>query len=121
MSTEKSFLTLVVVLFLLLFLAFRSPVPSDRIYYLSLGDSFAAGVECTPKGCISPAYSYANALYELLKKDHSNLELIKYGCSGVTSNGIINQNRCNKANPDYSQLDQAVDFMKSNEGMIRFV
>jgi hypothetical protein len=122
MPTEKSLLTLMLIeLSLLLCLAFGSPVPSDNIYYLSLGDSYAAGVDPTINGHISPTYSYADALYGLLKKDHDNLKLIKYACSGVTSDGVIKEDLCNKNNTNYSQLDQAVDFMKSNKGLVKFV
>ncbi|CAG8574973.1 255_t:CDS:1 [Diversispora eburnea] len=118
MSTKIFFLSFVA---LLLCLPFGSTAPSDHTYYLSLGDSFAAGVEpISPNKSISPAFSYANALYDLLKKNYSNLKLIKYGCSGETSDGLINYNKCSK-NPKYSQLNQAIDFMNSHRGMVKFV
>ncbi|CAG8651035.1 3633_t:CDS:1 [Ambispora gerdemannii] len=128
MSTEKSFLSFVVLL--LLCLPFGSTAPSrptassDNIYYLSLGDSFAAGVKpIAPNETITPAYSYADALYELLllKKDYNNLKLIKYGCSGATSDDIVSLDKCNQENPKYSQLDQVINFMKSNRGLVKFV
>ncbi|CAG8534011.1 13257_t:CDS:1 [Ambispora leptoticha] len=120
-SKEKFFLSLVA---LLLCLSFGSTAPFHHMYYLSLGDSFAAGVKpISPQKAITPSFSYANVLYYLLKRDsrYSNLKLIKYGCSGATSDDLINQDKCNKNQTNYSQLDQAIDFMKSHRGMVKFV
>ncbi|RIB14357.1 hypothetical protein C2G38_1661958 [Gigaspora rosea] len=100
-------------LLLLLCLHFGLNVQSndtDEIYYISLGDSFAAGVEITPENRTTPAYSYANALYDLLKVKYPNLELLKLGISGETSDGLINY-----------QLNRATDFMTSHKGSTKFI
>ncbi|CAG8479405.1 17603_t:CDS:1, partial [Gigaspora margarita] len=113
MLTEKAFSF---TLLLLLCLHFGLNVQSNdtnEIYYISLGDSFAAGVEITgppPGNRTTPAYSYANALYDLLKVKYPNLELLKLGISGETSDGLI----------EY-QLNNATDFMTSHKGLTKFI
>ncbi|CAG8731772.1 2768_t:CDS:2 [Dentiscutata erythropus] len=79
-------------------------------YYISLGDSYAAGVEITgpsPEKYTTSAYSYVDALYDLLKAKYKNLELIKLGISGKTSDGLIN--------------DELTNFMKSHYGLTKFI
>ncbi|CAG8738222.1 SGNH hydrolase-type esterase domain-containing protein [Gigaspora rosea] len=82
----------------------------DKIYYISLGDSYAVGDRPLPGNNTTPAYSYANALYDLLKGKHQNLELLKLGISGISSDGLINK-----------ELNNATDFMKSHIGSIMLI
>ncbi|CAG8696476.1 11701_t:CDS:2, partial [Gigaspora margarita] len=58
----------------------------DKIYYISLGDSYAVGAK------------------------HQNLELLKLGISGISSDGLINR-----------ELNNATDFMKSHIGSIMLI
>ncbi|CAG8630598.1 21024_t:CDS:1 [Cetraspora pellucida] len=99
------------------------PLRLNALYYVSLGDSFAAGVDISgpyPGNKITPSYSYANALYKLLKKHtnlkskkvahHTNIKLKKFARSGETSDGLI-----------ANQLTNATNFMKSNPGLTKVV
>ncbi|CAG8730837.1 26051_t:CDS:2, partial [Racocetra persica] len=73
-------------------------------------DSFAAGIDISgpyPGNETTPGYSYANALYELLKENHPNLELKKFARSGEISDGLI-----------ANQLTNATSFMKAFKGLI---
>ncbi|CAG8834946.1 24870_t:CDS:1, partial [Racocetra persica] len=85
----------------------------SKIYYLALGDSFPSGVSIsgTPPGNKTfPAYSYVDALYDLLKKNNANLEFKKFARGGEPSDGLI-----------ANQLDNVTNFMKSNSGLTKFV
>ncbi|CAG8490687.1 12566_t:CDS:2 [Cetraspora pellucida] len=98
--------------------------PLNALYYIALGDSFAAGVDISgpyPGNKITPSYSYANAFHKLLKKhgkkhtnlkskNFANIKLKKFARSGETSDGLI-----------ANQLTNATNFMKSNPGSTKLV
>ncbi|RIB15444.1 hypothetical protein C2G38_2247633 [Gigaspora rosea] len=103
-------------LLLLLYLPFRKNAQQNdtgKIYYISIGDSFAEGLKITgplPGNRTFPAYSYADALHYLLSKKYKNLELLKYGRGGHTSDDLINK-----------QLNKTIDFVKSNSGLTKLI
>ena len=100
-----------------LLLAFAQPVAAvgpgssgdhAPVYYLSLGDSLAAGVQ--PIGDPTDLYrtdeGYADQLYAIATSWYPNLELVKLGCPGETTGTMIDGGIC--AYDHGSQLDQAV-------------
>ncbi|CAG8490668.1 12565_t:CDS:1, partial [Cetraspora pellucida] len=115
MLTEETF-SFTLLLLLSLFLPLRLNALSDdnnKIYYLALGDSFPSGVSISglpPGNKIFPAYSYADALYDMLKKKNTNLELKKFARGGEPSDDLI-----------INQLNNVTNFMKSNSGLTKLV
>ncbi len=83
---------------------------APTIYYLSLGDSLAQGVQYTASGDVSTNYGYADDLSKL----YPGLSLVKLGCSGETTTTMIEGgDGCNYAQPN--QLAAAVNFLKTNQ------
>jgi lysophospholipase L1-like esterase len=79
----KRLLTLVVVLVPLAFAAgARADADSATHYYLSLGDSLAAGSNATGAGEAFSNLGYADQLYAALAEDDPKLKLVKLGCGG---------------------------------------
>ncbi len=87
-------------------------------YYLSLGDSLAAGYQPNVGGNTNE--SYTDQLYARLKKHDPNLVHIKLGCSGETTQTMINGGICSYPGAD-SQLAAAVDFLKAHQGSVKYV
>src|SRR5881397_2044891 len=56
-------------------------------YYLSLGDSAAAGLQ--PLGMFHEIRGYADQLYDLVRPKFHELRLVKLGCSGETTESLI--------------------------------
>jgi lysophospholipase L1-like esterase len=90
------------------------------VYYVSLGDSLAAGYQPDVDGDTTAGYT--EMVYAALKKDRPNLRHIKLGCSGETSTSLIKGGLC-----DYtkygakSQLDAATGFLREHRGRIAAV
>ena len=113
-----------------LLLAFAQPVAAvgpgrsgghAPVYYLSVGDSLAAGVQ--PIGDPANMYrtndGYADQLYAIAKSRFPNLVLVKLGCPGETTGTMIAGGIC-----DYhhgSQLDEAVAFLHAHHRFVAFV
>jgi lysophospholipase L1-like esterase len=91
------------------------------LYYLSLGDSLAAGVQ--PIGDPANLYrtdeGYADQLYAMAREWHPNLRLVKLGCPGETTATMIDGDIC--AYKHGSQLDEAVAFLHAHRKFIAFV
>ncbi len=107
----------------ILILAFASPVAAANRsgdvavhYYLSLGDSLAAGEQ--PTGDFSQGYT--DQLYQMAKADYPKLRHIKLGCSGgETTVTFINGGIC-----DYeygSQLATALEFLHAHARFTSFI
>jgi len=91
------------------------------VYYLSLGDSLAAGVQ--PIGDRADMYrtneGYADQLYAIAKSWYPTLALVKLGCPGETTATMIGGGIC-----DYdhgSQLAEAVSFLHAHRQFVAFV
>jgi len=90
------------------------------VYYLSLGDSLAAG---TQPGHEFSDQGYADQLAGLLRARMPNLRLVKLGCPGETTTSMIapdlpyegrsGQNACHY--PHGSQLAEAVSFLRAHQ------
>lgn len=92
------------------------------LYYLSLGDSLAAGEQ--PIGDPDNRYrtdeGYADQLYSMAKASISNLQLVKLGCSGgETTATMITGGICPYDHG--SQLAEAVSFLHAHGKFVAFV
>ena len=86
-------------------------------YYVSLGDSLAAGYQ---PNAGNTDESYTDQLYAKLKKHDPKLVHIKLGCSGETTQTMINGGICSYPGAT-SQLIAAVAFLKAHRGQVRYV
>ena len=90
-------------------------------YYVSVGDSLAAGVQ--PIGDPGDLYrtdeGYAEQLLEIARADSPSLSLVKLGCPGETTTTLINGGICSY--PHGSQLDEAVSFLHAHRQMVAFI
>ncbi|SEK24158.1 SGNH/GDSL hydrolase family protein [Streptacidiphilus jiangxiensis] len=87
-------------------------------YYVSLGDSLAAGYQ--PNVGHNTDVSYTDQLYAQLKKHDPDLVHIKLGCSGETTQTMINGGICSYPGAT-SQLDAAVKFLRAHRGHVSYV
>ena len=87
-------------------------------YYVSLGDSLAAGYQPNVGGNTNE--SYTDQLYSRLKKHDPNLVHIKLGCSGETTQTMISGGICSYPGAT-SQLDAAVKFLDAHRGQVKYV
>jgi lysophospholipase L1-like esterase len=94
--------------------AAASPATSIS-YYVSVGDSMAAGFQ--PIGPF--ARGYANQLYRDVQGQIPGLRLNKLGCPGETIDSMVNGGIC--PYPSGSQLNEAIAFLKAHRGRIQFI
>jgi lysophospholipase L1-like esterase len=87
------------------------------LFYVSLGDSAAAGVQ--PPGFT--AMGYADQLALKVRRDNPQLRLVKLGCPGETTASLITGVDSPCAYPAGSQLDEAAAVLRTNPGRIAFV
>jgi lysophospholipase L1-like esterase len=92
-----------------------------KLYYVSVGDSLAAGVQ--PIGDPADLYrtdeGYAEQLLAIARVESPKLSLVKLGCPGETTTTMIAGGIC--AYPHGSQLDEAVSFLKAHRSFVAFV
>lgn len=92
-----------------------------RTYYLSVGDSLAAGVQ--PIGDPADLYrtneGYPEQLHRIALSRYEKLSLEKLGCPGETTETFIHGGICGYARG--SQLDEAVAFLKAHRKFVAFV
>jgi lysophospholipase L1-like esterase len=103
---------------------------SSPIYYVALGDSFAAGVQPLPEnsdtGLMAPNGTrpgYVDLIYAAERAEIGNLRLRNFACGGATTRSIMSGGSTD-VNCGYgtgSQLDTAVDFLKAHPGEIAFI
>ena len=92
------------------------------MYYLSLGDSLAAGQQPIgdPDNGHRTNLGYADQLYEMALAKYPTLRHVKLGCTGgETTSTFIDGGIC-----DYrhgSQLDEAVSFLHAHRKFVAFV
>ena len=89
----------------------------DPVYYVSVGDSAAAGLQ--PPGWT--ALGYADQLALRMRPHLPRLRLLKLGCPGETTETLISgiDSPCHYASG--SQLDQATKVLRAHPGRIAFV
>ena len=101
-------------------IAFAGPVAASSSdqhavhYYLSLGDSLAAGVQPTgdPADMYRTSDGYADQLYVMAKDHFPKLQLVKLGCPGETTATMIDGGICSYE--DGSQLAAALEFLHAH-------
>jgi len=90
-------------------------------YYVSVGDSLAAGVQ--PIGDADDLYrtddGYAEQLLAIARVDSPKLSLVKLGCPGETTSTMIDGGICSY--PHGSQLDEALAFLWAHRALVAFV
>lgn len=91
--------------------------PADT-YYLSLGDSLAAGYQ--PDTDRDEPVSYSDDLYATLRQSDPNLKFVRLGCSGETTETMISGGRCTYPGAS-SQLAYATQFLREHPGQVRYV
>ena len=101
----------------------EGPAP---VYYLSLGDSLAAGTQ--PSGEFTDQ-GYADQLAALLRERMPTLRLVKLGCPGETTTsmstpdlpyeGRVGRKGCHF--PHGSQLDEAIHFLKVHKNSVALI
>lgn len=62
---------------------------SKVTYYLSLGDSWAAGYQPGDDPVLGGSHGYADQLFKAVRGDYQQLRLVKMGCGGETALGMI--------------------------------
>jgi lysophospholipase L1-like esterase len=96
-------------------------VDHAKIYYVSVGDSLAAGVQ--PIGDRSDLYrtneGYAEQLLQIARVSSPKLSLVKLGCPGETTTTMIDGGICSYSHG--SQLDEAVSFIRAHRALVAFV
>jgi len=94
--------------------ALAAPNAHATRYYLSLGDSLAAGQQ--PIGDPADMYrtsdGYADQLYAMARARYPHLEHVKLGCPGETTVTFVEGGICEYAHG--SQLDEAIAFLDAH-------
>lgn len=85
---------------------------AQRPYYLALGDSLAIGIQPSFSGDIPTNQGYADDLYALLRLRRPGIKLAKLGCSGETSDSMVNGGVCSYA--EGNQLNAALGFIETH-------
>jgi lysophospholipase L1-like esterase len=99
----------------------QAPAKTRPTYYLSLGDSLAAGWQPTtahPSGQVT-AQGYANDLWKAERARDPGLVLVKMGCPGETTGTMLHGGICHYAQG--SQEDAAVAFIRRHRRSMAFV
>ena len=91
------------------------------LYYLSLGDSLATGVQPIgdPERQFRTEEGYADQLYAIARRRLPNLRAVKLGNPGESTRTMIDGGLTEYANG--SQLDDAVAFLRGHRGSVAFV
>jgi lysophospholipase L1-like esterase len=90
-------------------------------YYVSVGDSLAAGVQ--PIGDPAQEFrttdGYAEQLLTIARAESPKLALVKLGCPGETTTSMIDGGICSYDHG--SQLDEAVAFIEAHRQFVAFI
>lgn len=91
-------------------------------YYVSLGNSLAAGYQPDKKTGVGSVTddAYTDQIYQRIKGHIKNVEHKKLGCPGETSVTFISGGLCPYPN-GISQLAEAILFLQANAGKIAFI
>jgi hypothetical protein len=132
----KRLLSLVAALATLVFAAgARADADSATHYYLSLGDSLAAGTNAAGDGAAFTNLGYADQLHASLVADDPKLELVKLGCPGESAGSMRSGSQpssvvlsCgspryykNVLYPKGTQLGEAVSFLEAHKAKVALI
>lgn len=112
-----------------------APVPASSVavpssgYYVSIGDSYAAGYQPTSAGVgHTTTQGFANDVVSLSRAKSRDYTLVNFGCGGATSDSLLHSPGCASGTravngPDYTvpQAQAAEDFMHEHPGKIALV
>jgi lysophospholipase L1-like esterase len=90
----------------------------DTTYYISIGDSLAAGYQ--PDVDKDTNVAYTDQLYKQLKQRQPGLKHIRLGCDGETTASLIKGGACHYPNAQ-SQLDAALKALAEHRGHVSYV
>ena len=98
-----------------------SSADKAKLYYLSVGDSLAAGVQPigNPDDLFRTDRGYAEQLLQTARARYPKLALEKLGCPGETTTTMIQGGICTY--DEGSQLDEAVAFLHAHRQFVAFV
>jgi lysophospholipase L1-like esterase len=129
MKTPLRFL-LAVAAVLALALPASAAAKSKTTYYVSLGDSWAQGVQPIgpSQSDIPTKKGFVNYAFKRLKKRHHDLRLKQLGCGGATTDSMINGTKpCGEPLPyasnskKTSQLSYAKRWLRKHRKRVRYV
>lgn len=91
------------------------------LYYLSLGDSLAAGQQPTgdPDDLFRTSDGYPDQLYRMAQAEFPKLRHVKLGCPGESTETFVAGGICEY--PHGSQLDEALAFLHAHRKFVAFV
>lgn len=90
---------------------------ANAVYYVSLGDSAAAGVQ--PPGWTG--LGYADQLSFRMRARLPELRLLKLGCPGETSQSLLSGTDSPCSYSSGSQLREATTFLRAHRGRVAFI
>ena len=94
--------------------------PAAASYYVSVGDSLSVGVQPDKTGKSLPTnQGYADVLYNMVRPSMPGLRLMKFGCSGETTETMVQGGICHY--PQGSQLAAATAFLRAHQGSVAFL
>jgi lysophospholipase L1-like esterase len=98
-----------------------SSADKAKLYYLSLGDSLAAGVQPIgdPDDLFRTDRGYAEQLLQTARARYPKLSLEKLGCPGETTATMIDGGICSYDHG--SQLDEAISFLQGHRQFVAFI
>jgi lysophospholipase L1-like esterase len=98
-----------------------SSADKAKLYYLSLGDSLAAGVQPIgdPNAAFRTDRGYAEQLLATARARYPKLSLEKLGCPGETTTTMIDGGICSY--DEGSQLDEALAFLHAHRQFVAFI
>ncbi len=107
---------------------------SPTTYYVSLGDSLAAGTNATGVGVAYTDMGYADQLHSALAADEPKLKLVKLGCPGESTISMrfgsqyptvvlscATPRGYKDLYPKGTQLAEAVSFLQAHKGKVALV
>jgi lysophospholipase L1-like esterase len=88
-------------------------------YYVALGDSLSQGYM---PGQGDTDQGYVDLLHQKLLAEDPDLQLVKLGCSGETTQTMIDGGKCtDRYQAGHSQLDVAAEFLRDHPGQVSYL
>jgi lysophospholipase L1-like esterase len=101
---------------------------SDAQFYVSVGDSYAAGYQPTgPHSGHTDTNGFAYQIPALAKAKGYDLQLVNFGCGGATTTSILESDGCEQLGPgatpypDQTQAEAAEAFIRQHPGKIGLI
>jgi lysophospholipase L1-like esterase len=99
-------------------------------YYVSVGDSYAIGVQADATGAsVRTTHGFANQIPKLAKQRGYRFGLVNFGCGGATTTSLLEAKGCSDddraiGGPDYSgktQIAAATKFLRNHRGKVDLI